>query len=114
MALNPTNATMFPIAQLPIHCSLFSAHCSLTGLPMDILLLDETIRVKVYFEPSDADFSDNICMCFEEACPEEEKIFRAAKTHVYLTREQARMLALALYQAADRSQVDSVPEGGLP
>lgn len=70
---------------------------------MDIYLLDDSLKVNVYFDPSDCGFDDNICFSFLEECPEEEKIFRASETNIYLTRDQARQIALALFYAAENS-----------
>jgi len=39
----------------------------------------------------------------KEECPEEEKIFYAGETNIYLTAEQARQLASLLTQIADQS-----------
>ena len=44
-----------------------------------------------------------ICLCIEESCPPEEKLFRADEVHMYLTPMQARQLGLALVQAAKLS-----------
>jgi hypothetical protein len=73
----------------------------------EILLLDETLRVIVYYEAEDKSFEDNVCLCIEEDCPEEERVFRAQITSLYLTRDQARRLAEALLKAVERSWEDS-------
>jgi hypothetical protein len=70
---------------------------------MEILILDDTIKIVVCYERQDAEFDDNICISFLEECPEEERIFRANETNIYLTQEQARRLAQALNNAADIS-----------
>jgi hypothetical protein len=70
---------------------------------MEILILDDSLKIEIYYERQDADFSDNICISFEEDCPDEERIFRANQTNIYLTCEQARKIALALYHAAEIS-----------
>jgi hypothetical protein len=70
---------------------------------MPIYLVDDTLKVEVFFEPSDQQFEDNICLCVEESCPEDEKLFRADEIHIYLTPKQARQLGLALIQAAAKS-----------
>lgn len=74
---------------------------------MSLCLLDDTLSVDVYFEPSDTEFSDNICLYFVESCPEDEKVFLADETNLFLTPDQARELARMLLQAADASEVDS-------
>lgn len=74
---------------------------------MDIYLLDDTLKVNVYYDPSDCGFDDNICFSFLEECPEEEKILRASETNLYLTCDQARQIALALLQAVGDSESGS-------
>lgn len=70
---------------------------------MGIPLLDNSLHVEVYFEKTDADLEDNICLCITETCNEEEKLFRAAQTHIYLTVKEAQTLAQALIDAVDAS-----------
>ena len=70
---------------------------------MPIYLVDDTLKVEVLYEPSDRQFDDDICLCIEESCPVEEKLFRADEVHIYLTPKQARQLGLALVQAATMS-----------
>jgi len=76
------------------------------SMQMEILILDDTIKIVVYYERQDSDFSDNICISFEEDCPDDERIFRANQTNIYLTCEQARKFALALYNAAEVSAAE--------
>lgn len=71
---------------------------------MPINLLDDSLIVDVYYEQSDSEFNDNICLHFWESCPEEEKVFLAGETNLYLTPDQARKLAEALLQAASASE----------
>ncbi|MHB0924615.1 MAG: hypothetical protein ACYC3H_11715 [Bellilinea sp.] len=70
---------------------------------MFLYLLDDSLSVNVYYESSDNQFSDNICIHFWESCPEEEKVFLGDETHLYLTPHQARQLAGLLLAAADAS-----------
>ncbi len=70
---------------------------------MSIKLLDGTLQVDVFYEKGDHEFADNICMCFKEDCPEDEKIFYAGETNIYITSDQARELANMLTKAADQS-----------
>jgi hypothetical protein len=72
---------------------------------MDFWILDDTVRVRVYYEKEDCRFEDNICISFFESCPEDEKIFRADETNIFLTPEQARKLCMAL-QKASGSRLD--------
>ncbi len=66
---------------------------------MSISLLDDSLKVKVYFEESDRDFEDDICISFLEDCPEDEKIFRADETNIFITPDQAGLLIMALQRA---------------
>jgi hypothetical protein len=70
---------------------------------MTIYLLDESLTVDVYFEEKDCSFEDNICVSIFEQCPDEERLFRAGQTNLYLTARQARLLAQAFLQAAKES-----------
>ncbi len=69
----------------------------------EISLLDNSLRVRVYYECEDCDYEDNICISFVEECPEDEKIFLAGETNIYLTPDQAKELAMALVHAANAS-----------
>ena len=70
---------------------------------MPIYLLDDTLSVDIFYEQIDCEFDDCICVSILEDCPSDEKIFRAGETNVFLTREQARLLAQALLAAADEN-----------
>lgn len=70
---------------------------------MAMELLNGSLVINIFFDPKDRDFDDNICVCFKEYGPEEEKIFYAGETNIYLTAEQARKLAELLKKAADHS-----------
>jgi hypothetical protein len=70
---------------------------------MPIYLLDESLKVEVFFDKQDCDFEDNVCLCFFEDCPPDEKIFKVGETNVYLTAEQALRLGHALIDAATES-----------
>ncbi len=69
----------------------------------EIALLDKSLRVRVYYDCEDRDYDDNICISFIEECPEDEKIFLAGETNIYLTVDQAKELAMALIHAANIS-----------
>lgn len=73
---------------------------------MPLYFLDETLQVDVFFDRSDCEFDDNVCIRFTEACPEEEKVFWAGETNIYLTPAQARAFAQALLAAAAESCTD--------
>ncbi len=66
---------------------------------MSVLLLDNSLKVDIFFEESDLDYDDNICISFSEDCPEDEKIFRVDETNIYITPDQACLLLLALQRA---------------
>lgn len=73
---------------------------------MKIHLVDNTLEVEIFYERSDQDYPDNICMRITEECPEEEKLFRAHQTNIYLTPQQASQVAVALASAAEKSLND--------
>ena len=79
---------------------------------MAIYLLDDSLKVSVYFDPSDADYDDNICVSMVEECPEEEKILIAGETNIYLTPDQACQLAQALQAAVKESNHFCGDRGG--
>lgn len=66
-----------------------------------ITLLDGSLKLSVYFEDSDRTFDDSICLCFQEDCPEDEKLFRADEVSIYLTPEQVALLILELNRTLD-------------
>ncbi len=66
---------------------------------MILLLLDESLKVDVFFDPEDDQYEDNICLRFEEDCPESERLFRHEQTNIYITPSQACALANALLKA---------------
>jgi len=74
---------------------------------MSISLLEGSLQLDVFFDKGDQEFEDNICLCFKEDCPEEEKILYAGETNIYITPEQARELAAQLLDAAEKSSHSS-------
>lgn len=74
---------------------------------MRIKLLKGALLVQIQFEKSDSEYDDNICLCFEEPCHDDERIFRGDQTHLYLTANEARNLANALMVVAEESDVSS-------
>jgi hypothetical protein len=66
---------------------------------MAIYLLDNSLKVEVFYDPSDSEFEDNICICFVEECPDDEKLFLAGETNIYLTPDEACHLAQAVIKA---------------
>lgn len=71
-----------------------------------ITLLDGSLKLAVFVEESDWEFEDNICLCFEEDCPEDEKIFKADETSIYLTPEQVALITLELNRVMDTYRRD--------
>ena len=70
---------------------------------MAIYLLDNSLRVEIFFEQNDSNFTDNICISICEDCPEEEKLFRADETNMYITKQEAQQLITALLRAIAES-----------
>lgn len=71
---------------------------------MTISLLDDSLKVQIFFEPQDCEFSDNICVKIFEECPDDEKVLRGDETNIYLDPQQARHLAYAFLHAAGESE----------
>lgn len=67
---------------------------------MFVFLLDNSLKVEVYCDEMDSEFEDNICVSFVETCPDDEKIFRADETNIFLTPKQAEQLGSLLVRAA--------------
>lgn len=70
---------------------------------MAIELLNGSLILDIFFEKRDREYEDNICLQFKESGPDEEKIFYANETYLYITPEQARQLSQMLNQVADTS-----------
>ena len=71
------------------------------------MTLNGALVVEINYEKSDSEYDDNICLCFEEPCPENERMFRANQTNFFVTPQEARLLAEALLQAAEHSDIAS-------
>jgi hypothetical protein len=71
---------------------------------MGLYILDDTLSVEVFYDRSDDQFSDNVCLCLWESCPADEKILIADETNVFLTPDQARELANMLLIAVEASE----------
>lgn len=74
---------------------------------MSILLLDRSLKVDIFFDETDREFEDNICVSFVEDCPNEEKVFNADETNLYLTCTEAGQLIEALQAAVFASRCSS-------
>jgi hypothetical protein len=70
---------------------------------MSILLLDDSLKVEISFERTESRFDDNIRVMFVEDCPDDERLFRAMETNIFLTPDQACELARYLSTAAQCS-----------
>jgi hypothetical protein len=73
-----------------------------------IFLLDDSLKIEVFFSKEDCDLEDNICAVIEECCAEDEKVFKHEESHIYLTRKQASELAAALTTAVQESEEKSL------
>jgi hypothetical protein len=71
---------------------------------MTISLLDNSLKVNIFFELKDCEYGDNVCVSIIEKCPDDEKVLRADETNLYLTPKQARRLASAFIHAAEESE----------
>jgi hypothetical protein len=63
---------------------------------MAIRLLDESLMLEIFLDKEDSEFEDDICLQFTETCPEDEKIFYAGETNIYITRDQALKISKKL------------------
>ncbi|HNS39222.1 MAG: hypothetical protein LC131_09410 [Anaerolineae bacterium] len=77
-----------------------------------ITLLDGSLKLSIFQEESDSEFEDNICLCFMEDCPEDEKIFKVDETSIYLTPEQAALIVLELNRVLGLYRGGSLPGSG--
>jgi hypothetical protein len=66
-----------------------------------INLLDGSLKLNIYFEESDREFDDDICLCFTEDCPEDEKLFKADEVSIFVTPEQVALMILELNRALE-------------
>jgi hypothetical protein len=66
-----------------------------------INLLDGSLKLTIYYEESDREFDDDICLCFIEDCPEDEKVFKADEVSIYVTPEEAALIILDLNRALE-------------
>jgi hypothetical protein len=68
---------------------------------MSVALLDGGLKIEIFFEESDREFDDDICIQIVEDCPEDERVLRFDETNLYVTPDQACLLVLALQRAMD-------------
>jgi hypothetical protein len=81
----------------------------LTILPNDekkplLSVFDGQILLNVEFEVPEERFEDNISFSFSEKCPPEQKLLTADEISFGLTSAQARTLAQALLDAAEKNE----------
>jgi hypothetical protein len=76
---------------------------------MEILLLDESLSVEIFYECEDCEFEDNIRIRIREDGPHDERLLRADETNIFLTRPQAELIAAALLAAVRASREDASP-----
>lgn len=74
---------------------------------MAIYLLDNSLKIEIYYDETDIEYNDNICLSIVEECPVEEKLFYADETNIYLTPEEACELSRLLQAAAAHSRSDN-------
>lgn len=74
---------------------------------MSISLLDGGLQLNIYYEESDREFDDDICIRIIEDCPEDERVLKFDETHLYITPDQACLLILALQRAMDQYRESS-------
>lgn len=74
---------------------------------MLVELMNGCMKIDVRFEHSDSEYDDNVCLHFTEPCHDDERVFRAAETNLYLTAGEARKLANALLSVAEDSDYAS-------
>lgn len=71
-----------------------------------ITLLDNSLKLTIYYDDNDSEYEDNICLHFQEDCPEAERLFRVEDTSFYITAEQAALIVLELSRALEVARGD--------
>jgi len=74
---------------------------------MAIELLNGSLNVDIFYDKSDKEYDDNICVVLKEFGPEDEKILYAGETNIFITPDEARKLAEMLLAAAQTSSQGS-------
>jgi len=70
---------------------------------MAIELLNGSLKIEIYYDKTDREYEDNICVCVREYGPEDEKVLYAGETNLFINAEEARKLAAMLNEAAEKS-----------
>lgn len=73
-------------------------------------LLDGSLKLTVFYEQSERDYEDDICICFVEDCDEKEKLFRADEVNIYLTPREVGLLVLELNRAMEAFRTAGLAE----
>lgn len=68
---------------------------------MSISILEDSLKVDIFVDETDAGFEDNICIRIVEDCPEDEKLLKADETNIYITADEVCLLILALQRAME-------------
>jgi hypothetical protein len=71
-----------------------------------ITLLDNSLKLTIYYDNNDSEYEDNICLHFQEDCPEAERLFRIEDTSFYVTAEQAALIVLELSRVLEVARGD--------
>ena len=66
---------------------------------MAVKILDDTLTFEAFIDHEDSGFEDDVCLRFTETCPEEEKVFYAGESNLYVTRQQARQIVGEILKA---------------
>ena len=74
---------------------------------MALELLNGSLKIDIYFDKDDKEYDDNICVSLKEYGPDDEKIFYAGETDIFITPDEARKLAEMLIAAAESSSQGS-------
>jgi len=70
---------------------------------MAIELLNGSLKIEIFYDKTDREYEDNICVCVREYGPEDEKVLYAGETNLFINAEEARKLAAMLNEAAEKS-----------
>ncbi len=68
---------------------------------MSVWLLENSLKVDIFFAENESEYDDDICICIVEDCPQDERLFIADETNIFITPEQASLLVLALERAME-------------
>ena len=74
---------------------------------MEFWLLDDSLRIRIRYACEDSDLSDNICISIMESCPDQEKLFIADETNIFISATEAEQLAGALLAAVQHSRMNN-------